>query len=157
MVLFLKKKFKLLIFEAQKLAQNELNVNWHAQFRFWHVVQLVKKKTHTSIDMLEIEIIRITRHVTLRWHFGGKCRCPLTFFFSFLFFLTFWKRHMPLWIWSWMSNEICQIYTLFVITNARMCNWSLGYYFNDPYLFQSKLFEIDHHKHVGYQYFILDG
>ena len=38
-------------------------VNWHAQFRSWHVLWLVKKIKHTSIDTLEIEMTHITRQL----------------------------------------------------------------------------------------------
>ena len=49
----------------QKLAQNKLHVNGHAQFRGWHVLWPVKefyfifKKKHVN-DTLEIEMTRIT-------------------------------------------------------------------------------------------------
>ena len=56
---------------TKTLHKNKMHVHWHIQFRFWHVVWLVKKrkeKNHTSIETLEIEMIGTTRHVTLRWH-----------------------------------------------------------------------------------------
>jgi hypothetical protein len=50
----------------------------------------------------QIEMTCTTRHVTLRLPFRRKCRCMSIDIF-------FWKHHMTLWIWSWTSNEICQI------------------------------------------------
>ena len=45
---------------------------------------LRRKKTHTSIDTLQIEMTHTTRHVTLRWNFKRKCRSyQLTFIFVF--------------------------------------------------------------------------
>jgi hypothetical protein len=55
-----------------------------ARFRCWHVVRLVKEKTARQIGTLIIEMTRTTRHVTLRWHFGRKCRWQLTFILCFL-------------------------------------------------------------------------
>ena len=40
-----------------------MHVNWHTQFRSWHVVWLVKKKKHMSIDTLEIETTRTTKQL----------------------------------------------------------------------------------------------
>ena len=40
-----------------------MHVNWHTHFRSWHVLWLVKKKNHTSIDTLEFEMTRITRQL----------------------------------------------------------------------------------------------
>ena len=91
----------------KNLHENKLHVNWHTQFRFWHAVWLVKKKIHTSIGILGIEMSHTTRYVTLRWPFRRKCRCQLTSIF------VFWKHHVTLWIWSWTSNEICQTYIVF--------------------------------------------
>ena len=58
---FLTKFLEVLTFETQKLAH----------------------KKWTSIDTLEIEMIRITRHVILRWHSRRSCKCKLTFIFVF--------------------------------------------------------------------------
>ena len=35
----------------KNLHTNKMHVDWHAQLRFWHVVWLVKEKSHTSIGM----------------------------------------------------------------------------------------------------------
>jgi hypothetical protein len=40
-----------------------------------------EEKYNTSIDILEIEIIRTSRHVTFRWSFRRKCRCQFKFIF----------------------------------------------------------------------------
>ena len=102
-----------LTFDTQKLAHT---TNWHTQFRFWYVVGLVKEENAMSTDTLEIEMTRTTRHVTLRWH----CRMKVIFF---------WKRHVTLCIWSWMSNESCQTCTLILVWPSRTSYrlWSFGF------------------------------
>ena len=45
-----------------------MHVNWHTQFRFRHIVCLVKRKNHTSTDTSQIETTRTTKHVTSKWH-----------------------------------------------------------------------------------------
>ena len=40
---------------------NKMHVNWHAHFRFWHVVWLVKEKT--NLTLYKLRMTRITRHV----------------------------------------------------------------------------------------------
>ena len=50
----------------RKLAQKKkTHINWHAQFRNWHVLRLVKKKKkkHMSIDTPKIEMTRITKQL----------------------------------------------------------------------------------------------
>ena len=47
--------------------QNKIHVNWHAQFRFWHVVWLVKKKNTPQLTLYKLKW-----HVRLGiWHWGG--------------------------------------------------------------------------------------
>ena len=67
----------------KNLHKNKMRVNWHTRSRIRHVVWLVKKKPHTLTDTLEIEMTYMIRHVTLRWHFGRKCRFQLTFLFVY--------------------------------------------------------------------------
>ena len=43
-----------------------------------------EEENRTSIDTLEIEMARTTRHVTLRWHSRKECRCQMTFVLLFL-------------------------------------------------------------------------
>ena len=43
--------------------------------------------------------------------------------------LWFWKRHVTLWIWGWMSHEICQTYTLSAFPgNWHICCLNLSYF-----------------------------
>ena len=42
----------------------------------------------------------------LKWHERNMMYMSVDIHFSL------WKRQMTLWIWSWISNEICQTYTL---------------------------------------------
>jgi len=59
---------KFLTFDMPNLAPKNMHVNWHAQFRISNVVWLCEEENL----MLETRIARITRHVTLRWHFKRK-------------------------------------------------------------------------------------
>ena len=40
-----------------------MHINWHTQFRSWHILWLVKKKKDMSIGTLAIKVIRITRQL----------------------------------------------------------------------------------------------
>jgi hypothetical protein len=53
-----------------------------------------------------------TRDVTLRWHLKRKSRCQWTF----IFVLENVTWHF---VWSWMSNKICETYTLLPIHAGR--------------------------------------
>ena len=66
----------------KNLHKNEMHVNWHTRFRFWHVSVTCEEQNHSSIDTLQIETTRTTRHVTSRWHFRRKSRCQSTFIFA---------------------------------------------------------------------------
>ena len=66
-----------------KLHENKMYINWHAQFRIWHVVWLVKDKITRQLTLSKLKW-----HVLLGiWHWSdvleGKCRCQLTFHFVF--------------------------------------------------------------------------
>ena len=77
-VYFLQFFCKFLIFDMSKLGQ----------FRFWHIVWLVKKKNHTSIDTLPIDMTCTTRHMTLRWHFRKNVDVNWhSFLFYFILFI----------------------------------------------------------------------
>jgi hypothetical protein len=66
-----------------------------------------------SIDMLEIELACTTSLLLGMHHWGDILEENVDVkSHSFLF----WKRHVTFWIWSWTSNEICQTYTLEVMT-----------------------------------------
>ena len=60
----------------------QVHVNWHTQFRFLTCSMTCEGNKHMSIDILQIEMTRTTRHVTLRWHLERKCRCQVTFNFK---------------------------------------------------------------------------
>jgi hypothetical protein len=60
----------------KNLHPKKAHVNWHAQFRFWHVVGLVKKQ-------IACHLTCTTKHVTLRQHFKRKNNSQLTFIFVF--------------------------------------------------------------------------
>ena len=47
----------------KNLHKKYMHVNWHTHFGIWHVLWLVKKKKHKSIDTLEIKMTRITRQL----------------------------------------------------------------------------------------------
>ena len=76
-----------------------------------------EENINASIDELKIEMTRTTSSM---WHGDDgseeKRRCQLTFIFYFIL----WKCHRTLWIWSWTSNENCQICTLCVRSITRL-------------------------------------
>ena len=84
---------------CKNLHKNKLHVHWQAHFRIWHVVWLAKRKTRRQLTLLKL---KWQRHATLRWYFWRIRRCHLKLIFVF----------ESLWIWSWMSDEICRTYTL---------------------------------------------
>ena len=82
---------------------------------WWALCSVIfKEMYHTSIDTLEIEMTCTTRHVTLRWYFRSKYRISIDIH------LCFEKHHVTLWIWSWMSNEICQTHTLIAMETPKV-------------------------------------
>jgi hypothetical protein len=87
--------------------KNKTHVNWHSQFRFWHVMWLVKEKKTTCRSTL----YKLKQHILPGiWHRGDISERTIDVTWHPLKYI--WKHHMTLWIRSWMSYEICQIYTL---------------------------------------------
>ena len=52
-----------LFWHAKTCTKNNCTSNWHPHSRSWQVLWLVKKKTHMSINTLEIEMTRIPRQL----------------------------------------------------------------------------------------------
>ena len=80
---FLPKNYKFWTFEPQSLLQTTNACQLTCTIYDLTCSVTCKKNPHTSIDTLDIEMTRTTRHVTLRWHFRRKCRCLLTYIFVF--------------------------------------------------------------------------
>ena len=89
--------------------KNKMHINWHVQFRFWHVK---KKTTH------QLTLYKLKWHVVLgMWHWGDilEKNVHVNWHSFFIFENVMWH----FWIRSWTSNKICQTYTL--LLSLRLC------------------------------------
>lgn len=84
MLVFLTKYLQVSHIWHAKTFYKEMHVNWHAQFKIWHILWLVKKENHMSIDMVVIEKSCATRQPKMKMIFKKiYVRFSLTCIFDF--------------------------------------------------------------------------